>query len=446
MQRSWPILILGLALAGSLFWGYTQNRDRARLAIRAENSYQQSFHRLNAMVVSLEDAMARILATTDPGVQRTLLNDIRVFSATAAESISGLPLLNVPLERTDFFMNQLRNLAEEYGYILNHGGNLTPSQWAHLRQMYEQSKIFKTEMGQLSPTVAHGNIRWFQTERATHYSADGTQQTPFMQAVARLDGQLAPAGAEGAEAVTGPLPRPKGDLGPAVGLEQALRKVTQFLDMGTQEPPRLAQKTEGPFPLYIISAVKKNNVPVTVGVSVNGGHVIWMLDGREVKDPVLSQDQAMERARQFVAKNGLTGMKEQFYDAYGDAGAVAVVTLVPERNGLTYFNEAVKVRLARDDGEILGYDATQYWVNRNDRPPEQPRLTPEEAAARVNPQLEVAGVELGVLDIFRGQEALVYRVKAKLDGNEFDVFINAVTGQEERVERVEQPGGLNRAK
>lgn len=440
MRRSWPILILGVALAGALIWGYTQNRQRSQLALRAENSYQQAFHRLEAMVVDLEDGLARTLATGSPALQRQLLTDLRVFSNGAVESIAGLPLLNVPMERMDAFFNRMRDASDEYAFQLDHGQDLTPSQWSNLRELHGQAAILKTEMGTLAPEVAHGNIRWAQTERATHYAVDGAGQTPLTQAVTRLDGKLQPPGEVGAENLPPPLQRPKGHLGPQVSEQTAIARVARFLDLPPQGAPRYERPIDGNFPIYVVSAVKTNNVPVTAGVSQQGGHIIWMIDGRDVSQATLNKEQAVDRARQFLATNGLHGFTERFYDEYGDAGAIALVALVPERDGITYFNEIINVRVARDNGEILGYDATQYWVNHMDRPAQTPRLSAAEAAARISPRLQVANVRLGVMDVFRGREALVYKVRARLDGNEFDVFINALTGEEERIDRVETAG------
>lgn len=440
MRRWWPFLVLGLALVGSLAWGYTQNRERARLALRAENSYQQAFHRLEDGVVNIEDRLARLLATTTPALQRDFLQDLRVFSNVTQESLAGLPLINVPLERTHNFLGTLSEAMELYSDQIDTGTALSETQWADLKEMYMQARTLKDEVAALAPEVAHGRIRWFQTERVTQLTADGTGTTAFLSAVSRIDGNLQPPGEEEATrpGAGTPLPRPKGDLGPSIQGAEAIRRAAQFMDLPPAVTPTLGNQIDGNFPIFVVHAVKSNQVPVSIGVTQQGGHVVWMLDGRPIGPATLDRQQVVERGQQFLAENDLPGMKALFYDEYEEAGPLAVVTYVQERDGITYFNERVKVRMARDDGEIVGYDATEYWVNRRDRPALKPALSPEEAAARLNPTLAVKDVSLGVVDVFRGREALVYKVRAELDGSEFDVYINAVTGDEERVERVEK--------
>ncbi len=439
MRNSWPILLLGLALAGALFWGYTRNAEANRLALRAENEYQQAFHRLDFTVTNVEDTLARSLATTAPRLQQQLFGDLRVYSASAVESLANLPLTNVKMERTQKFLNDTLTVSDELDMQLEKGQKLTSTQWNQLKELHGQAAFLKKELQELGGLVAGGRIRLRDTERVTAAGVDGTAETPVLQGISNVEkGLTPPPGEEGAEASqAGPHMKPKADLGPKVPVEEAQRIAAKFPDLPPGAGPQLVGRADGNLPVYLFSLTKTNNVPVTIAVTEDGGHVLEMLDGRPQGPPTLQRDQVIAQAREFTTKNGLSNVVDLAYDEYGEEGGVAVVTLAPVENDLVIFHQRIKVRVARDNGEILGYDARDHWVNRKPRQFPSPRLDQAAAVRKLAPHLQPEQALLGVTDTDWDGEQLVWRIKARFDGQKFEVYINAQTGEEIKVLRTE---------
>lgn len=448
MRNSWAILFLALALGGALFWGYHRNAEANRLALRAENTYQQAFNRLDFTVTNMEDTLAQLLATTSPKLQMRLLHDLRVYSVSAVESLANLPLTYVKMERTQKFLRDTEAAADAFAAQIDRGQKLSDQQWNQLKELHGQSAFLKKELQDLAALVAGGRIRLRDTERVTHAGVDGTAVTPVLQGISRLEmGMKPPPGEEGAEAPRpGPHMKPKADLGPKVTLEQARQIAARFPDLPPGTTPQCADpdparcRSDGNVPVYVFSLTKANNVPVTIAVSEEGGHVLEMLDGRPQGPPTLNREQAIARARAFAAKNGLPNVVELNYDEYGEEGSVAVVTLAPVENNLVIFHQRIKVRVARDNGEILGYDARDYWMNKRPRQFPPPRLDEAAAVRRLAPKLEPEQALLGVIDTDWDGEQLAWRVKARFDGNRFEVYINAQTGEEIKVLRLAAEG------
>lgn len=449
MRNSWALLLLTLSLGGALFWGYSRNAEANRLALRAENEYQQAFHRLDYTVTNMEDTLARALATTTPSLQQRLLDDLRVYSASAVENMANLPLTNVKMERTQKFLNDTFLAADEFSNRIAKGQKLADPQWNQLKELHGQSAFLKKELQELGGLVMGGRIRLRDTERITAATATGDGVTPVLQGVAGIEqglarpsaveaGLTAPPGEQGAEA---PQPegkmRPKSDLGPRIDAQRAQQIAARFPDLPPSAGPTLTGRADGSLPVYLFSVTKSNNVPVTIAVTEQGGHVIEMLDGRPQGPPALNREQAIAQAKQFAAKNGLDNVVDLVYDEYGDEGSVAVVTLAPVENGLVIFHQRIKVRVARDNGEILGYDATDHWVNKRPRNLPKPRLSEAEAVKKLAPKLQPGQVLLGVTDTDWDGEQLAYRIEAGFDGHKFEVYINAQTGDEIKVLRTE---------
>lgn len=437
-RQWWPVALLGVALAGALAWGYTQNRARAQLAIRSENAYQQAFQRLEQSVVNIEESLGTAIVTRSVPLQRRTLSDLRVFSNTAVESMAGLPLLNVKLERTQKFLNDVFEAADIGLLQLDRNQPLTPEQKARLKELHKQARFLTGELTKLSGMLSTGRIRWADTERVTGASADGRGTTPILQGISGIEAGLRPPPGEerATQPEPGPNETPKSDLGPRITQAQAVAIASRFADLPPATRPQITGRAPGAVPLYFVSFTKTSGVPVTISVSEQGGHVFEMLDGRPVGPVKLNRNQVVARARQFLAKNGFPSVLETDYDEYEDAGGIAVVTFVPLEKGVALFPQKLKVRVARDNGEIIGYDGREYWVYRRARNLPQPRVTPAEAAEHLEPGVTVESVQLGVVGVERDREVLAYRLRARLDSTRYDIYVDALTGEEVRVDPV----------
>ena len=68
------------------------------------------------------------------------------------------------------------------------------------------------------------------------------------------------------------------------------------------------------------------------------------------------------------------------------------------KDDVRIYPDMVKVRVALDNGEILGFDAVGYIMNHeDDRVIHKPKLTEEEARERVNTEFDVRSSRLAVI-------------------------------------------------
>jgi len=93
----------------------------------------------------------------------------------------------------------------------------------------------------------------------------------------------------------------------------------------------------------------------------------------------------------------------------------------------------VKVKVALDNGQIVGVDAYAYVMSYHDRDLPKPRIAKEEAAKKVSSRLKVRGTRLAVIPLASGREVLAWENDTDLNGDRFLVYINAMTGEEEQI-------------
>ncbi len=103
---------------------------------------------------------------------------------------------------------------------------------------------------------------------------------------------------------------------------------------------------------------------VVLDVSVTGGHVVWMLTKRDVAASRISLEEAVERARRFLEERGFGEMEPTYA---GAAENVAVIPFVRIQDGVRIYPDQVKVSVALDDGEVVGFEALGYLMAHTER-------------------------------------------------------------------------------
>ena len=431
----WAYLLLGVALVGAMGFGAYQTRLKNQYLREAENKYMAAFHKLKWTSENIEERMAKLMATNDPSLQESLLADLRVFSAQAVEHMATLPFTTMNTPRITNFLNTLRAQSDEKHHRLSVGEALTEEDWAHLMELRKQAVFFEEELSNLLGLVGNNLIRWHPTVQATSPAQSGQASTPITKSVMLLEENLpVPPGEENAVAPEkARLPRPQTDPGPKVDAAAAAEAIKRFVDVplagepvqtGVYDP----EDTEKGLSLYYFDAKKQNGLAMNFGVSVHGGHVVYMVDGRPVTEKKLDHAQLIEKAKGMLANWGFDPVA---LVSSAENDGTLVMDFAPVAGGVAIHTEMIRVMLAMDNGELVGYDARPYWVNHVERDLPAPQISAAEAAARTSPRLEVTGEpRLALIADRRGQERLVWEVPGRVEDQHFRVFVDAADGTE----------------
>jgi spore germination protein len=102
----------------------------------------------------------------------------------------------------------------------------------------------------------------------------------------------------------------------------------------------------------------------------------------------------------------------------------------------------IKLKVALDNGEIIGFESFGYLMAHHQRDIPEAKLTPEEAKAKINPRVRVEDVRKALIPLNNGQEVFTYEISGKLNEDHYLIYINALTGDEENIlQVVQQPEG-----
>lgn len=94
------------------------------------------------------------------------------------------------------------------------------------------------------------------------------------------------------------------------------------------------------------------------------------------------------------------------------------------------------MKVALDNGDITGLTANNYFKNHTERDIPEPAISEEEARDAVNRGVKIQENHLAIIDDNQGEEILTYEFLGTRDDATYRIFINAETGEEEKIEKM----------
>lgn len=211
-----------------------------------------------------------------------------------------------------------------------------------------------------------------------------------------------------------------------ISQDEAREKAAKFIDAKAEDIYFL-NKTDSNLSTYTFY-----NPDVTISVTQKGGLVSYMLKSRYAGESKITAEDAIRKATAFLKEKGYTKIKESYYST---VDGVCTVNYSYYEDGITYYTDLIKVSVALDDGEILGFDATGYIMNHKVRKvPENPAYDLRTAGKLLNDDLEILSNKKAFIPTDYETENYVYEYRCRADdGQEILVYIDPVTGEEKDI-------------
>ena len=152
---------------------------------------------------------------------------------------------------------------------------------------------------------------------------------------------------------------------------------------------------------------------------------------RSVNSEIISQDEANEKGKQYLKEKGFQNMKETYYLKQD---GIVTINYAYQQENVVMYPDLIKVKVALDNGEVLGIETTGYLNNHvSNRDISKIKISKEEAKKDLNKDLQIESEELAVIPTEWETEILCYEFKGKVEDREFLVYINAENGREEDI-------------
>ena len=227
----------------------------------------------------------------------------------------------------------------------------------------------------------------------------------------------------------------KAVTGTEINEDEAEQKVKEFIgEEKIAEISRLGLSENSNIPGYNFYIKDKEDHSINVAITQIGGHIISMNSDRNVEVESITQEEANEIGKKFLNEKGFPNMKETYY--LKQEGIVTINYAYNEQteNGnVVVYSDLIKLKVALDNGDILGIEATGYINSHSERKIEEPIITIEQAKSKLNNNLNIKSEGLAIIPTEYRTEIFCYEFKGNVEGIDFLVYINAETGKEEDI-------------
>ncbi|MFZ3578182.1 germination protein YpeB [Virgibacillus sp. DJP39] len=436
MVRWILITVLTVGIVGVGVWGFQEHQEKNSILIQAENDYQRAFHELTYHIDLLHNKIGTSLAMNSPTSLSPQLVEIWRLTSQALSNVGQLPLALIPFNKTEEFLSDIGDFTYKTAVRDLDNKPLSEDETKKLTKLYKQSGDIKKELRKVQYLVLKNNLRWMDVQLAlasTEEKADNTIIDGFKTVEKKVKG-YSESNVESNLIGTSSQDHPYQFLsGSKMSEEEALKKSRKLFDLGNDAKINITKTGKGAdVPMYSIS-YRGPDKNVYMDMTQKGGHPVTFLVNRPVKKNKISLNQGLEKANAFLEKQGIENMMIYQSNEYNNVG---VFSFLYNQDGVRVYSDAIEVKVALDNGDILGSTARNYFMNHKKRDIPSPEISEKDAKSKVNPSVKIQEQHMAVIDNTEGKEVLTYEFLGVLNNETFRIFINAMDGREEKIEKL----------
>lgn len=444
-KRAVLAVIVSLIVVGSSTFGTLMYLDRRDYRNYLQNQYQKNLYDVISNVENLQVALSKATVTASPRQSLILFGEIWKESSSAQDKLNSLPITHVAISQTSKFLSQVADFSLALVRANNRGKELTQEEWKNVEKLKDFSGYLSMQLKALQQEVSEGKIKWGEIKHKGRKLFAGNIQNTVdvkFEGIASEMQQYPTLIYDGpfSENVLNIKPRILSEK--KISLEEAKKIASQIIGKEkVQETSLYSNKTGEKIPCYAIAVKVKGrkDSDINIDISKNGGKVIYMLDSREVKEAKITMKEAIEKGSKFLEKLGYKDMIPTFSLRYDN---VAVINYVYVKNKVVVYPDQIKLKVALDNGDIVGIESQHFLIAHYDRVTQSPKITLSDAKKSVSNRLNIRNIRLCIIPMESLREVFCYEFYGDYNGEKYIIYINALDGEEERILKIlETPNG-----
>ena len=151
------------------------------------------------------------------------------------------------------------------------------------------------------------------------------------------------------------------------------------------------------------------------------------------------KEQAKGIGKEYLNNHGFLNMQETYFT---NENGILTINYAYNQNGVICYPDLVKVKVALDNGEILGVETQSYLNSHKEREIPVAKISMQEAEKKLNPKLEIVSRQIAVIPTDWKSELTTYEFRGKIEDRTFIIYINIENCKEENIFMVlDTPGG-----
>ena len=428
--------ILSVLLALLLIFSAFMYSKTKTLETAVENNYNRAFHELVTYVDDMDTLLQKSMLVSSASQMSTISSELFRQSSSAKACLGQLPVSQVQLENTEKFLSQIGDYTYYLSQNVINSKDITDEDYKNLTALSSYASNLNADLTKMQTDLYAGNISFTSSsnnggrylsnivsaaadnylnnfenvEKEFHEYPSLIYDGPFSEHIENIKPML--------------LENKK-----TIASDEGLKIAKEFLGDIGQNLSFSGETQNSSIDSYTYSS-SSDGREIYIAISKKGGCPVYFLDNRNVEAEKISFKDAISKAHAFLSSKGYNSMKESYYDK---SDGVATVNFAYTQSNVVCYSDLIKVKIALDTGDIVGFEANGYIMNHRQREFGERKLTQEEAKNLINSHLSVTSTSVALIPKDSKKEILCYEFKGSHNGRNFLIYINVNSGNEEEI-------------
>ena len=409
--------------------GYNLRNKSMAYSTAKENDYNRAFYEVVDYVQNVKTYLAKTMVSKSAEHGAEMLTHVWREANLAQSYVGMLPIESQELENTEKFLNQV----SEYSYTLSRknidGEGLTDDDINKIKELYNYSNDLSNTLNEMSTELNNGTLTWEDLMKNTEASEIAEVST--FNVVEENFHEYTGLIYDGAFSEHMTSTEKKGLTGDDIDEETAKQKAEEFIGKDKIKNTQNNGYVEnGDIPVYRFEMTTNDNQTIGISISKKGGHVVYLNYNRNVEEEKISEQDAVQMGKEYLASKGYPNMQETYY--LKENGFITV-NYAYKQGDVVIYPDLMKVKIALDNGEIIGLETTGYLNCHYERNIPTAQISMEEARENLSDKIEIKSEGLAIIPTEWNTEIFCYEFKGKVEDIDFIAYINAETGEEEDI-------------
>ncbi|SDK15379.1 germination protein YpeB [Natronincola ferrireducens] len=435
MRRYLLPSILAVALVATGIWGYYQFNERNDYHTYLDLQFQRQFYDLIGHVENAQVDLAKAMVSGSTKDITKYLNDTVFQAYMAQDKLTQLPLNHPAIRKIERFLNQLGDYSTAMVNKSLEGILLDEEELNTLTELHSYINLLSQDLIELQQDVASGGINFGDLRREGNRDLgrlnDRMEKFNLITFEERVqdypeliyDGPFS-------DHLKNIKPKLKGK---EITEAQAIEVVQNtFKEENVRDIEVVGKIENTPISGYYLRGTRNgdNGQEISVAVSQIGGKIIWYLNPRTIGESRLGRKEAMEKAQKFLEDKGYKDMIPTYTSNYE---GMSIINFAYEQEDVIVYTDLIKVKVALDNGEIIGLETEGFLINNHERDIEEPQVSEEAARERLNSGIEIENTRLAMIPTPGKKEVLCYEFKVRFGEDRYLIYIDANEGEQRKV-------------
>ena len=405
-----------------------------------EDTYNRSFFELADYVDDIDTLLAKGMLVNSAGEMASISSELSVQASAAKACLAQLPTTKVQLDKTEKFLSQVGDYTHTLSQSLIDKKTITAKEYESLASLGQYASGLNQSLGELSDKIYKGDYRLGDDDEISLEKVVYAETSDPWSDIEKEFGEYPSLIYDGPfsehiESIQPKMTENEREL----SKDEVAGKAAKFFGIDSDRVTYISGTQNSVMDSYQYECDVDGD-RVMISLTKKGGHPVYFLENRRVRKENVPVEEAIYRAQEFLKGKGYDHMKHSYYEK---ANGIATINFAYKENDVICYSDLIKVKVALDNGEIIGMEAKGYVMNHKVRDIRTPRLTKQDARAYVSSHLSIDSVNIALIPKDSKREVLCYEFKGTANNRNFIIYINADTGREEDIQLlVESPDGV----